>query len=83
MNIRVNLYPFPADSHLKRLYSFYNMPRDWWTSACVQRRHRQTQELDTNVVMDTIGTRDVNDAFLLNKEGKVVVTLEQLNKMRD
>jgi len=31
--------------------------------------------------MDTIGTPDVQDAFLVDKEGKVVITLEQLSKM--
>lgn len=83
MDIRVNIYPFPADRHLKRLYSFYNMPRDWWSSACVQRKHKQTQKVETNVVMDTLGTPDIQDAFLVNREGRVVVTLEQLNKMSE
>ena len=81
MDIRVNIYPFPADRHLKRLYELYNMPRDWWSSACVLKKHKQSQEYDADVIMDTVGTTDVEDAFLLDKMGKIVVTLQQYNKL--
>ena len=80
MDIRVNLYPFPADRHLKRLYSLYNMPRDWWAPSCVVKTHKQTKETDVDIIMDTLGTPDITDAFLLDPQGNVIMTWDQFQR---
>lgn len=80
MSIRVNLYPFPADQHLKRLYALYNMPRDWWSSACLMQENTVTGAKDVDIVMGNIGTPDISDAFLLDSTGRVVTTLQDFNK---
>jgi hypothetical protein len=81
--MKVPFYNFPADTHLKRMYAHYRIPADWWSVSCLTRKHKQTQEYDGKLFLDTIGTEDIEDAFLLDDQGNYIVSLKDLSRISD